>query len=427
MYRPPECQSPDRRQLLSYGALGTLALAHPRGDTTPRGDGCGRGQGQGQGQGGQGRSHEGPESYDYLVHLQDGLCRASNGLTRRIEFESADAAVVLQAAIAALVPLGGGRIVLRRGTYTLGSDVAITTTGASAPVEVHIEGAGRNNTVLVRAAATTAAVRISGHTGLRIRIADLRIEGAGPVGLELDAVQGGFCERISVVGAFQTALSNGGLENNSNGFRDSTFVGTDFGVRSASTHSLFEGCICRATGPTGIGFESNDTVSVLFKCDLESAVTGLHFSGTGSVAQSNTVMQCFFDQNQTAIADDGNQNLTMYNWFGTGVVTRIRRTSVGLAEGRSFEGATIASPESFGNIRRPGSQYELAEAAPGGGALQKVVTLPVSEPDANYLVQATAHGNASVWIAGKTPTSFVLHYSVAGGVETEWRLTRPTF
>jgi len=92
-------------------------------------------------------SFEKAETANYVISKEDGVTKAKDGSDGSIASSDTDASTVIQNAIDAL-PLEGGLIFLKAGTYTLTSTIElikqnITLTGGQATLEL-ADGADTN-------------------------------------------------------------------------------------------------------------------------------------------------------------------------------------------------------------------------------------------------------------------------------------------
>ena len=125
----------------------------------------------------------------YLIYLDGGTCSAENVVNGEVEFRDPDAATVIQSAIAAL-PTGGGKILLRPGTYLLS-----TSLRDGGRDFVLLQGEGWNTTLKISDNVSRTVIDLSGRTGWAIL--DLAIDGnkahnaQRPGGVPMDMNQNG--------------------------------------------------------------------------------------------------------------------------------------------------------------------------------------------------------------------------------------------
>jgi len=104
-----------------------------------------------------------PDTFSYIIFKEGDLIKAKNGRTGQIEFQGSDASTVIQQAVDSVYNSGGGRILLRSGTYILLDTVILKD-------NVELEGEGYN-TVLdtrVQAGIFGAAINVDGsNTAIR--------------------------------------------------------------------------------------------------------------------------------------------------------------------------------------------------------------------------------------------------------------------
>jgi len=82
-----------------------------------------------------------PYTYSYMVYQKDDMYYAKDGITGSIEYSDKDAVNVIQYVIDKVSALGGGKVILRRGTYIVGRTINVKS-------NVVVEGEGSEVTIL---------------------------------------------------------------------------------------------------------------------------------------------------------------------------------------------------------------------------------------------------------------------------------------
>ncbi len=137
--------------------------------------------------------------------------------------------------------------------------------------------------------------------------------------------------------------------------------------------------------------------------------------------------QIYIASGDTATVFPSHTTLTS-KFYGSGVYARAYLHGGGVFS--SPAGTVNVIPESwtpgvnimetdFFNRAKYGN-YKQAEAAPGGNATYKDITLPIAYADGDYVVDILRTANAIEWISDKTNTGFRINYSNAGGWALDW-------
>ena len=112
-----------------------------------------------------------PHTYSYMVYREGDVYYAKDGVTGSVEFSDVDAVNVIQYAIDKVNVLGGGRVLLKRGTYVVGKTISIKS-------NVIVEGEGSDVTIL-RGSSTSFGTVIDIDSQSNIVVRGLTIDKGG--------------------------------------------------------------------------------------------------------------------------------------------------------------------------------------------------------------------------------------------------------
>ncbi|MBI1747833.1 MAG: hypothetical protein HYR55_14795 [Acidobacteria bacterium] len=148
-------------------------------------------------------------SFSYLIFKDGATINAQNGVNGTIDFTGADAATVIQSAIAALTQ--GGFIFIKEGTYLLNSTLLITKGS------ITLEGQGRERTILTLPSGSTPTVAISvdgtGTSGgiYNITLRNFSIDGPNQTGTQ-QGIKVNTVYRSTIEGMYVSNLGSHGIE-----------------------------------------------------------------------------------------------------------------------------------------------------------------------------------------------------------------------
>jgi hypothetical protein len=77
-----------------------------------------------------------------------------------------------------------------------------------------------------------------------------------------------------------------------------------------------------------------------------------------------------------------------------------------------------------GIAARDTAANNLASTATFAASTQRVVTLPVAEADANYLIFLEARANQRLWVSARSTTTFTVDSDVSSSNSFGWLLIR---